>query len=77
MVGHDGHRGWVYYLAVDPAFRGAGRGRRLMAAAEAWLIQRGAAKANLMVRAGNTAATGFYQHLGYAADTVTVFGRRL
>jgi len=32
MVGHDGHRGWVYYLAVSPSAQGAGLGRRLMEA---------------------------------------------
>ena len=44
MVGHDGHRGWVYYLAVDHAQRGTGLGRSLMAAAEDWLRAHGAVK---------------------------------
>jgi GNAT superfamily N-acetyltransferase len=44
MVGCDGHRGWVYYLAVAPDRRRAGLGRRMMAAAEAWLLARGAPK---------------------------------
>ena len=37
MVGHDGHRGWVYYVAVDPDGRKRGYGRAIMAAAEDWL----------------------------------------
>ena len=41
MVGHDGHRGWVYYLAVAASARGRGLGRDLMAAAEAWLVANG------------------------------------
>ena len=37
MVGHDGHRGWVYYVAVDPDHRAQGYGRTIMTAAEDWL----------------------------------------
>lgn len=77
MVGFDGHRGWVYYLAVDPDLRGRGLGRDLMAAAEAWLSDRGAPKIQLMVRADNTAALGFYDRLGLERQTVVVLGRRL
>jgi len=47
MVGHDGHRGWFYYLAVDPALQGRGFGRTMTQAAEAWLVGRGIAKAHL------------------------------
>ncbi|WP_235939687.1 GNAT family acetyltransferase [Occultella kanbiaonis] len=76
MVGLDGHRGWVYYLAVDPAHRGLGHGRRLMVAAEAWLLGEGARKVQLMVRAGND-VNGFYQALGYADQNTQVLGRWL
>ena len=61
MVGFDGHRGWVYYLAVGPSRAAAGCGRALMAAAEAWLAARGCPKIQLMVRDGNEEAAGFYQ----------------
>jgi ribosomal protein S18 acetylase RimI-like enzyme len=77
MVGHDGHRGWVYYLAVDAAARGRGLGRRMMEACEAWVQSRGIPKIQLMVRATNMAAVGFYEHLGYADADVVVLGRRL
>ena len=77
MVGHDGHRGWVYYLAVTVDERGTGLGRRLMAAAEAWLVERGAVKLQLMVRETNTAVTGFYDRLGYADAEVRVLAKRL
>jgi ribosomal protein S18 acetylase RimI-like enzyme len=77
MVGHDGHRGWVYYLAVDAAARGRGLGRLMMEAAEGWVRSRGVPKIQLMVRAANKAVVGFYEHLGYAAADVVVFGRRL
>jgi len=72
MVGCDGHRGWVYYLAVAPDRRGEGWGARLMTAAEDWLRERGAPRLNLMVRAGNEAVRGFYAARGYRTSDVVV-----
>ena len=77
VVGFDGHRAWVYYLAVDPARRKAGLGGVMMQAAEAWARAKGAPKLQLMVRTDNAAATGFYQAIGYERQDVSVFGRRL
>ena len=77
MVGFDGHRGWVYYLAVAPDHRRAGVGRTLMDAAEAWLRARGAPKLQLMVRAGNQEALGFYRALGLEPQDVVTLGRFL
>jgi len=77
MVGHDGHRGWVYYLAVRPGARRRGHGRAMMAACEAWLADRGVPKLNLMVRAENAAVRAFYLSLGYDAEDVAVLSRRL
>jgi ribosomal protein S18 acetylase RimI-like enzyme len=77
MVGHDGHRGWVYYLAVHPAARRAGRGREMMWACEAWLRERGVPKLNLMVRGDNQETLDFYRAIGYAHDDVLVLSRRL
>jgi ribosomal protein S18 acetylase RimI-like enzyme len=77
IVGHDGHRGWVYYLAVAPSARGRGHGRAMMEAAERWLAERGVPKLNLMVRANNEAVIGFYAALGYGRDEVVVLSRRL
>lgn len=71
MVGEDGHRGWVYYLAVAPKQQGCGLGRRLMSAAETWLRDRGVWKVQLLIRADNAAVRGFYEQLGYG-DTRTV-----
>ena len=65
MVGHDGHRGWIYYLAVAPARQRQGLGRALVTAAEQWLSQRGVVKLNLMVREHNEAVTAFYRKLGF------------
>jgi ribosomal protein S18 acetylase RimI-like enzyme len=77
MVGHDGHRGWVYYLAVDTAVRGRGLGREMMEACEAWVRSRDIPKIQLMVRSTNQATVAFYQRLGYADAEVVVLGRRL
>lgn len=76
MVGYDGHRGWVYYLGVLPEARGNGLGGDLVGSAEAWLIEVGAPKVQLMVRASNTAALGFYSRLGYVDQDCIVLGRR-
>lgn len=69
MVGHDGHRGAMYYVSVEPAERGRSYGRQIVAAAEAWLRERGVWKANLLVRTGNEAVLGFYGGLGYETGT--------
>lgn len=77
MVGHDGHRGWVYYLAVASSARGTGLGRRLMESCEHWLMDRGVPKIQFMVRTDNAVVLDFYDHLGYAHQDVVVLGRRL
>lgn len=65
MVGEDGHRGWVYYVAVDPGSQRGGLGAIIMRAAEDWLVNRGIWKIQLLVRAGNSDAAAFYEKLGY------------
>lgn len=75
MAGHDGHRGWINYLAVDPQQQRSGVGRRLMEAAEAVLRARGCPKINLQIRQDNEAAVGFYRQLGYDVDPVVSMGK--
>ena len=75
MVGFDGHRGWVYYLAAAPDQRRRGLGGRMMAAAENWLRGRGAPKVQLMVRTDNGEALGFYDALGLKRQDVVTLGR--
>jgi ribosomal protein S18 acetylase RimI-like enzyme len=77
MVGFDGHRGWVYYLAIAPERRRQGLARTMMDAAEAWLRERGAPKIQLMVRESNAAALGFYEALGLERQPVVTLGRFL
>ena len=77
MVGFDGHRGWVYYLAVSPRYRRQSYGRSLMREAERLLIERGCPKLNLLVRSSNAEVIEFYGKLGYVQDDVVSLGRRL
>jgi len=77
MAGYDGHRGWIYYLASDPARRGEGIGRDLVAAAEEALLELGCPKVQLMVRPGNEDVLGFYDALGYERFDTTTTGKRL
>jgi ribosomal protein S18 acetylase RimI-like enzyme len=77
MVGHDGHRGSVYYVAVRPDARGNGHGREIMRACEDWLSDHGIPKLNLMVRGQNESTAAFYAALGYGRDDVVVLSKRL
>ena len=77
MVGHDGHRGIVYYVATHPDYQRKGLGRATMRAAEHWLTQRGVWKLNLLVRAENDAVRGFYEALGYEVEPRLCMARKL
>lgn len=77
MVGYEGHRGWINYLAVHPDRQRQGLGRLLMKQAETRLHRLGCAKVNLQVRTSNEAATEFYRRIGYTVDDVVSFGKRL
>ena len=77
MAGYEGHRGWVNYLAVAPAFRGRGFARALMRKVEEILLARGCPKVSLLVRNSNAEAIGFYRHLGYLQDDSVSLGKRL
>ena len=77
MIGFDGHRGWVNYLAVAQSHRRLAIGRALMDEAERLLTQRGCPKLNLQVRSTNVDVIAFYRSLGYATDDVVSLGKRL
>lgn len=77
MVGHEGHRGWMYYLAVSPALRRTGLGRRLVKAAEDWIAARGMAKMHLLIRPENQAVRAFYEALGYGEQPRVLMARWL
>jgi ribosomal protein S18 acetylase RimI-like enzyme len=77
MVGHDGHRGWVYYVAVDPDCRGKGFGRAIMTSAEQWLRERGIAKLQLLVRGDNAKVQAFYETLDYCEQDRILYAKWL
>lgn len=75
MTGIDGHRGWIYYVAVEPSERRRGHARRMVEAAEAWLADRRAPRILLMVHPENTVAIRLYESLGYGRSAMIVFGK--
>lgn len=77
MAGFDGHRGWLYSLAVADSQRGRGVGGALVRTAEEWLKGQGAPVIRLMVRADNEGVGAFYESVGYERGEFLVFGKRL
>jgi ribosomal protein S18 acetylase RimI-like enzyme len=77
MAGYDGHRGWVYYVAVSPKHRKQGIGTALMKAVEQRLASMGCPKLNLQVRATNKEVVAFYRKLGYEVEERISMGKRL
>lgn len=77
MAGYDGHRGWLYAVAVSPGHQGEGVGKRLVEEACQRLREAGCIKVNLQVRAGNSAVQTFYESLGFAAEERISMGREL
>ena len=78
MIGYDGHRGVLNYLAVDPKFRNQGLGRKLVKLAEDKLKNLGCPKINLLVRVSNIDVREFYKKLGFEMqEDVVIFGKRL
>lgn len=77
MGGYDGHRGWLYYVAVAPEFQKRGYGRQIIEAIEARLIAKGCPKINLQVRAHNKKVIAFYEALGYIESDLISLGKRL
>ncbi len=77
LGGYDGHRGWIYHLAVHPEHRRAGFGRRIMQVAEAALLANGCPKINLQVRSENDAVVAFYESLGYAVEDRISLGKAI
>jgi ribosomal protein S18 acetylase RimI-like enzyme len=74
MTGHDGHRGALYYLGVDPRWRRRGIGVALVRAAEDWCRGEGVPKLNLLVRRENAGVVAFYAALGYREnDSVSLY----
>ncbi|GAC1546418.1 MAG: GNAT family acetyltransferase [Herpetosiphon sp.] len=77
MAGYDGHRGWLYYVAVRRAMQRQGVGRALVESAEERLWKLGCRKVNLQVREGNEQVVAFYQRRGYVVEPRVSMGKHL
>lgn len=77
MAGYDGHRGWLYSVAVHPAQRGQGLGAALVRFAEQDLMARGCLKINLQIRGGNERVASFYESLGYVVEPRVSMGKKI
>lgn len=77
MAGYDGHRGWIYYVAVAPERQRQDVGTALVREAESGLARIGCPKVNLQVRSTNEVVVAFYRHLGYAVEERVSMGKRL
>ena len=77
MAGYDGHRGWIYYLAVSPDFRGNGFARQMMERVEQTLRVLGCRKINIQVRSSNKSVLSFYVYMGFSVDDVISLGKKI
>ncbi len=77
MAGYDGHRGWIYRLAVLPEHRRGGIARALLAEAERRLVRLGCAKLNLQIEGDNAAVSAFYERVGFAHEDRVSMGKAL
>jgi ribosomal protein S18 acetylase RimI-like enzyme len=77
MGGYDGHRGWIYSLAVRPDCRRRGVGSALLRRLEVLFAERGCLKVNLQVRTTNAAVVAFYEKLGFQVEELLSLGKRL
>jgi ribosomal protein S18 acetylase RimI-like enzyme len=77
MSGFDGHRGWAYYVAVNPEYRRRGFGSALMRQVESGLAEAGCPKLNLQIRSTNADVRSFYESLGYTIEDRISMAKRL
>lgn len=77
MVGYEGHRGWINYLAVSPRYQRQGFATQMMLEAERVLKDAGCPKINLQIRSFNKEVIAFYEAVGFKKDDVLSMGKRL
>ena len=77
MAGYDGHRGWIYSVAVSSSRRREGIGSQLIGTAEQALTDRGCVKINLQIMEGNEGVVAFYTSLGYSVEKHVSMGKRI
>jgi ribosomal protein S18 acetylase RimI-like enzyme len=77
MAGYDGHRGWIYSVAVSPVHRHQGIGSLLVSNAEKALARKGCVKINLQILEENEGVTAFYKSCGYDVEKRISMGKRI
>ncbi|AUZ49086.1 GNAT family acetyltransferase [Pseudomonas orientalis] len=77
LAGYDGHRGWLYSVAVRADYRRHGLGSSLVRYAEQALTALGCMKINLQITGGNDAVVGFYEALGYGVEPRISMGKKI
>ncbi|NNA56124.1 GNAT family acetyltransferase [Pseudomonas koreensis] len=77
LAGYDGHRGWLYSVAVHPAHRRKGLGAQLVNHAERALTLRGCMKINLQIVSTNESVKTFYESLGYSTEPRISMGKKV
>jgi ribosomal protein S18 acetylase RimI-like enzyme len=65
MCGHDGRRGHIYHVAVDPAYRRYGLGRRLVQEGLDGLRQLGIPRVIILVADYNLGGAEFWKRAGW------------
>ncbi len=77
MAGYDGHRGWIYSIAVQPSYQKQGIGSELLSFVQDKLSSLGCLKVNLQIMEGNEKVQRFYQANGYTVEKRVSMGKRL
>ncbi|AOS77398.1 acetyltransferase [Pseudomonas sp. ICMP 19500] len=77
LAGYDGHRGWLYSVAVHTDYRRHGLGSSLVRYAEQALTALGCMKINLQITGGNDVVVGFYEALGYGVEPRISMGKKI
>ena len=77
MAGYDGHRGWIYSLAVLQKYRRKGIGTKLVKKALNELINLGCVKVNLQINKDNQSVVNFYKKVGFSIEDRISMGKKL
>lgn len=77
MAGYDGHRGWIYSLAINPEYRKKGIGSLLLKYAENELKKLNCPKISLQILTSNKEIVDFYKKNGYSIEERISMGKKL
>lgn len=66
LVTHDGRKGWINRLSIDPQFQGKGLGKRLLKATEEFLHQQGINIIAALIEEDNKPSRNLFSSQGYS-----------